>query len=101
MTTAVQARDEAMSAISRNTSREFSEAAQAAIRIVAAHKDTFLVDDVWVVLELDSEPHDRRALGPEMIKAVKMGVIERTNEFRPSTQVQCHANPRRVWRAVR
>ena len=75
----------------------FLEAAEGAIYRAAVTRDRFIVDEVWAYMPAAPWTHDKRTMGSAMLRAVKLGWIEETDEYRASAQVQCHANPRRVW----
>ncbi len=92
--------DVAVSRVRQGASSAFLLAASEAIVKVARVQATFICDDVWQALSGSGvQTQDNRALGAAMRAAVRDGVIEPTAEFRPSAQVQCHSNPRRVWRS--
>jgi hypothetical protein len=94
------ARDEAMERVERNADDDWREAALEAVRTVALSRRTFIVDDVRQILdELDVVTRDKRALGPVMLHALKLGWIGRTGDFRASQIANCHGNPRSVWRS--
>jgi len=90
-------RDVALERVER-ASRAWQEKAIAAIRNVARRRKTFLVDDVW--LEDLEQPREGRAMGAAIRRALSEGIIERTEEFRPSARRTSHSTPRRVWRSL-
>ena len=75
--------------------------AMRAIEIVARRRALFTTDAVWYVLErlTNYKPHEPRALGALMRKAVKQELIKPTDEHRMSTRVACHRRPLRVWQS--
>jgi hypothetical protein len=95
------ARDRAVAVVEANASEAFSVQAFSALCAVAAREETLIVDDIWVELGEDApETRDKRAMGAVMQRGRREKVIAPTNDFRPSAQKQCHANPRRVWRTL-
>jgi len=65
---------------------------------VAKTNRTFTIDDVVKTLGNKAPwPTDFRILGSVMLTAKKLGIIEKTKEYRLSEQEQCHKNPRVVW----
>lgn len=92
------ARNAAIDAVDEHAPPAFKDAADEAIRRVAASRATFIVDDVWEAMGTDWEAvPDKRAIGGRFRAAVNAGLIRPTADHRPSAQVKCHANPRRVW----
>jgi hypothetical protein len=96
--TAKDNRDRGMARAAAHAAEDFAADARMAIWKAAQAQPTLIVDDVWRFYA-GAGTHENRAMGPAMVRAVKEGWLERTNEFRPSAQSQCHANPRRVWRS--
>jgi hypothetical protein len=76
---------------------DWNERALEAVRKVAEQQSHFIVDDCWVFVE---EPREPRAMGAVITKARKLGIIAATDEYRPSSRVSAHSNPRRVWRSL-
>lgn len=75
------------------------EKAIRAVSQVARDTGNFTSDDVWAVgLERPPEP---RALGAVMSMMAKLGLIEKTGAYTPTTQKSRHAAPIAVWRARR
>jgi hypothetical protein len=64
--------------------------------LLAKHR-TFHVDDFWLATKLHP-PTNRKALGPVMMKAARLGLMEKTGEFRPS--VSSHLSVKVVWRSL-
>lgn len=93
-------RDAAIEQVASRAELRWLEAAQEAIRDVAATASTFTVDDVQALLAERGvvQPEEGRAMGAAIRWAVRNGLIEATGEYRASAQPQCHANPRPVWR---
>jgi predicted secreted protein len=96
-----EARDEAIDKVEEHASPEFKDAAASAVRTVAAATAYFIVDEVWKAMGDEWESvGDKRAMGAIMQQAKRDGLIAPTTMFRASAQVQCHANPRRVWQSL-
>lgn len=92
--------DAAVRVVRENASSAFLVAAGRAIASVARVQPFLICDDVWQALDgLGPVTVDNRALGAAMRQAVRDGVIEPTDTYRPSAQVKCHSNPRRVWKS--
>lgn len=95
---AKNARDTAIARVEGAAPEEWKTAAYAAVEWCARNYQTFTVDDVQRRMG-DNNPPEGRAMGPVMLRAKQNGLIEPTGTYRPSTQPQCHANPRQVWKA--
>mgnify|MGYP000990118645 CR=1 FL=1 len=93
-------RDGAVQKAAERVELDWLRAAQAAIVECANSMETFIVDDVQAKLAAAGIPPPRegRAMGAAISWAVRNRVIESTGQYRASSQVQCHANPRTVWR---
>lgn len=94
-----EARDAALERVEAHAAPDFNSLARAAIERVARRRPAFIVDEVWKELGATAPTHEKRAMGAAMQAARREGVIEPTESFEASAQVQCHANPRRVWRS--
>jgi hypothetical protein len=92
------ARDAALEHVS-SSAEDFIDAAVLAIERVARRCPLFIVDEVWRELGDVTTP-EKRAMGAAMQRAHHARLIAPTQDFQASTQVQCHANPRRVWRSL-
>lgn len=81
---------------------DWKDAALHAVRRVCAKRQDFIVDDVWKVLDAWGleRPPEGRAMAGVLRKAHAEGLCEKTGQYRASSQVQCHSNPRMVWRAL-
>ena len=97
------ARTAALAVVDKGAPESFKALAFVSVCRVASHLATFIVDDVWADLYRDGigpPVVEKRAMGAVMQRARKEGVITPTDQFRPSAQKQCHANPRRIWRSL-
>jgi threonine dehydrogenase-like Zn-dependent dehydrogenase len=98
---ATEARDSAIATAAAGAGDAWLAAAVQRIGTVAATKLSFTTDDVWATLEaVGLRPREPRALGAAMKLAAKQGTIVATDMYRPSSRVECHARPVRVWRAA-
>jgi hypothetical protein len=87
----------------RKVSDEWKFSALECVRVCAAEKETFIIDDVHVVMtrrgvSIETPTHGC-ALGAVMRIAAKDGYIESTKETRRSKRVSTHADVRPVWRS--
>lgn len=101
MADARRRRDKAIDTVEAAADSSWKEAADYAIRKVAATRTEFTTDDIWQVLhDMSIEaPREPRALGASMRRAAAAGVIEPTNRIERSARPVCHAAPKRVWRS--
>lgn len=93
MAQAETARDEAMEQVEEHAGEDWNTYCDNLIDKVAAKLGTFTSDDVMERMEC--KPHDPRALGPAMKRAVERKSIRSTQVFRPSKRRHC--TPVRVW----
>jgi hypothetical protein len=96
-TPAEKARDEAIARVGRSLTKDELVDALVAVGHTAKRMSEFTTDDVPFELPADVEP---RAIGYVMTRAAREGFIERTDRTVKSTQVQCHARDKRVWRSL-
>lgn len=93
---AIAERDRGMAQVDENADAVWREHALEAVRVTATKLETFLVDDVWTVGELERTREDR-ALGPVMLRAARLKWIEKTDRTRPS--VRSRMGPKPIWRS--
>ncbi len=95
---AAVARDEAINRVESGSS-EWQQDALLAVDGLCRRLPEITTDDLWRVLERpdDLEP---RAAGAVMRRAVREGLIERTDRTRKSARVACHRRDLRVWRSL-
>ena len=99
---AVEAREAAIEAVdSDDADAAWKVAALEALDELGRELEDLTTDDLWHRLdELGVDPpHDGRAMGPLMRHAAKAGLVEQTDQYRPSTRR--HMTPIRVWRRPR
>jgi hypothetical protein len=97
------ARDEAMDRIERNTNPEWQRFMYRIIVEVARRHAFFATDRVFArAFEHDNVPpvHDRRALGPIMKHAEKLGICRPTPKFELCRRRSRYAAPLRVWKSL-
>lgn len=91
------ARDESLRQIDRAADPSWKDEAYEALRATARNLPEFISDDVWVIGGLSSTREDR-ALGPVFRRAVREGLIVKTDRVRPSAR--SHASGKPVWRSL-
>jgi len=100
------AKEEAITRVEANASRRWLDAAYRALQRCSEapwSDEGVSSDDVWMrlrALEMP-EPHDPRAMGPVMRRAVREGLLRPTSTFRPSAMPQNHRRPVRVYEVCR
>jgi hypothetical protein len=98
---AVKARPRVPAAAREAARHERDEAwmscALAAIRQLAQQQATLTSDDVWGAIPMP--PRQSRMIGNALARAQRAGVIEKTEEHRPSVRRENHSRPVRVWRS--
>lgn len=92
-------RDEAMDRVAANAII-WSALADIAVSWCAEHHDEITTDDVWQRLADQGvdPPHEPRAIGPVMRRAVADGVIVSTDRYVRSRRPVHHRAPLRVYR---
>jgi hypothetical protein len=94
------ARDEAIERVEKHAAERWKVAALGAVRSVAARRPLFASDEVWRQIPDDAgKPHEPRAMGAVMRRAVREGWIEPTDDFKPTARVAAHRRPQRIWRS--
>lgn len=92
------AANEAIERVERNADPTWKAEAWVAILTVARTQHIFTGDDVWATgLE---RPHEPRALGPLMRRAMKAGVCRKTGRMVPSNVPKDHRNPHYEWESL-
>lgn len=94
-------RDEGMARAEGGADEDWKREALDAVEQLAHALPYLTSDDVWPVLfTREVGTHEHRAMGPVMLAAKRLGLIEPTAAFRPSTRAKAHAGPKRVWRSL-
>ena len=106
ISTAIQ---QALDLVESGASEDWQEDALKCVKLVCTRQRTFVADDVWQLMNRlypETTTRDLRAMGPIMLRAVRLGWCERTNEmrrsegeYRPGNRGTCHAHLRPVWRS--
>jgi len=96
-------RDEAIDRTTDGNERWLA-AVSDAIEHVASHRREFTTDHVWARLaDGSTEPppgFEPRAMGAAMVRAMRAGIIERTDRTEPTDRPEAHRSPKRIWRSV-
>lgn len=98
--TALQITMEAINSADAGANETWKEAALKTVELLARSREIVTSDAVVTAMEnLPVRTHEPRALGPIMLRARKMGLIEKTNEFIPTERDTAHGSPMRVWKS--
>jgi hypothetical protein len=87
----------AVEAARQERDEAWMSSALAAIRQLAQQQATLTSDDVWAAITMP--PRQSRMIGNALARAQRAGVIEKTEEHRPSARRENHSRPVRVWRS--
>lgn len=97
------AKREAMARAEDHASKGWKEVMLELVRLTCREQLLFSADDVFDRYDsLPNKPletHDKRAFGPVMMKAAKLGYCEKTDRVRDSTRKSLHASPIAIWRS--
>jgi hypothetical protein len=95
---AAKARDEAIHRVDEHAAPDWKVAAYEAVVQTATELQQFTADDVFDRLNTEATTHDRRALGPVVIRAARARLIEKANVApRLSSRRSRHCAPMTVW----
>jgi hypothetical protein len=97
-------KNKALVRVEKNANPRWSEFAFASVHATALRLEELTSDDVDAEIASFNAPHrpvthDKRALGPVMIRAAKAGLIFATDRIVASNRSKLHNSPRRVWRS--
>ena len=100
-----RARDEGMARVEFATERRiprWGDMALDVLRDVAFNAEEFSADDVHdAAARLGlPEPHDKRAWGPVMMRAVRTGLCRKSGRYRNSTRANVHAMPLPIYTSM-
>ena len=95
LTKAREARDDAMTACTDKAGTDWAEHAYRALLDFAANHESFLTEDVRVSCTDVPPPHDNRAWGGVVNRAVRHGLIVRVG-YAPAKTGHCRPMP--LWR---
>lgn len=93
-------RDKAMKKVESHAAPGFLDGALVAAGRAARDLPHLTSDDLWRYMPPEVTTPDNRAMGPVMVRAKKLGLIEPTDRFKPTIFPRGHAGPRRVWRSL-
>lgn len=91
-------RDAAIAQADAHAPEAWKERAFATVEAVAGKLPYFAADDIWN--EGLEKPHEPRALGAVLIRAVKAGICEPTETWQHSRMPSQHRQPIRVYRSL-
>lgn len=96
-------KEEAISRVEANASRAWLDEAWMSLRFMCSKFREVTSDLVWIDLHGRGipDPHEPRAMGPVMRRAVAEGLLRPTSTFEPSEMPQNHRRPVRVYEVVR
>lgn len=98
---AIAAKRTAMKQVEENAKEGWSDHMLELVRLTALSLPIFTSDDVFDRPEADLiSTHDRRAFGPVMTRAAKLGYCEKLNTIQPSRRKSLHASPRAQWKSL-
>lgn len=92
-----QAADEAIARAGAAAPGDWTAAARATLRALAASGAEFTTDDLWAQLPSPPEP---RAMGAVIRWGALQGLIVDTGRSRKSNRPECHARPVSIWQGV-
>jgi hypothetical protein len=98
-TDAQEAKEQGMAAAEAGADQEWVEAAENAVKSIAARLPTFTADDVMELLE-SYQTKDGRALGPVMTRMAKAAICKKTRETVPCRRKSRHGTDIRVWQSL-
>lgn len=88
----------ALERVDEHAGADWKQRALDAIHYLCLTQPDFYSDDVWTVGRLDAANNDDRALGPQLLKAKRLGWCEKTDRTRPSVRSNLSGKP--VWRSL-
>ena len=94
---AAVARDQALRQVEEHADVGWLDLAYEAVVNTAHEYPEFISDDVWASTSLEP-PRELRALGPVFRRAVRDGIIVKTDRMRPS--VRSHLSGKPIWRSL-
>lgn len=95
-------RDEGMARAEEHAPESWLTQAGNAIAVVARLRREFTSDAVWALLAhwKVPPPHEPRALGPAMKRAMREHICRSTGHYIPSTRAECNARPIMVYKSL-
>jgi hypothetical protein len=101
---ALEAKKLGMERVDLHADEDWKEVMLDLVKKTAKEREFFTSDHVFELFEASgsiAETHDRRAFGPIMLQAAKLGICDMA--YCPpvnSNRASLHASPRRVWRSL-
>ena len=101
--TGEELRDEAMEEVEEHAGEDWNELAYEVVLLVATRMELFKADDIhnWARFVDLPKPHEPRAWGPVMSRAIKAGVCVPTGVWVKTNRSSRHAAPTRQYRSLR
>lgn len=93
-------RDDGIARADAAASDEFKAELDAAIYRAAETHERLICDALYEFMPPGEPKGSLHSVGAAMQRARRAGWIAPTDEHRPSAQVQCNKNPRRVWQSL-
>jgi len=91
-----------MSQVDENANERWKHIFDACVLAAARKKPQITSDDVLTEIESLPNPpstHNLAAIGPAMVRARNMGILEHTNTVKRSERPDKHGNRQNVWRS--
>lgn len=94
--------DEAVQRAEDHADKNWLRSAYEMVELLASRGKPFTTDDVWDLLIEHAVPGtpEPRAMGAVIRQAQSRKLIIATSEYRLSKRIECHKNPKRVWKPV-
>lgn len=93
-----QSREAAMGRADDHADADWKDAALAAVYAAALERQTLTSEHVLPLIDKRYTTHDLRALGPVLVRAAKLGWIEKTGQYQPSARR--HMSPLTLWESL-
>ena len=94
---ALAARDVQLARVDQHADPDWKTRALDAVHTVCVLRAEWHSDDIWALTGLDL-PREARALGPVVLRAIRLGYCEKTDRVRPS--VRSHGSGKPVYRSL-
>jgi hypothetical protein len=98
------AKEAGMAQVAANANDDWSVLMLKLVRLTCLEQPSFTTDepdDRYEAIEGDKPvTHDKRALGPVMMRAAKLGYCRKTNTVQASRRKKLHASPIAIWESL-
>lgn len=98
------AKKEAMQRVEANANKAWSDFMLNLVYLTCREQYRFTTDEPMDRYDAAPEPkpvtHEKRAMGPVMTRAAKMGYCRKTNIVEPSRRSKLHASPIAIWESL-